>query len=134
MYGTLMLDETGDLIEAADMSGLIEYTTVAVALGAQQVSQALSLSVSTKQRDVWFNKSAGIDYDGLFYGSTRTDRVMNPIRAQAFRQALENTPGFGSYASTKDVQFTRADRRLQVDLPCVIIDCDNSRVIPAVIG
>lgn len=134
MYGTLMLDESGDLIEAADMSGILEYTTVAVALGSQQVAQALSMSVSTKQRDAWFNKSAGIDYEGLFYGSTRSDTVMNPIRAQAFRQAMENTPGFGSYADAKDVTFSRADRRLSVKLPCVVIDCDNSRVIPAVIG
>jgi hypothetical protein len=134
MYGTLMLDEQGDLIEAVEVVDGDEYTTIAVALGAQQVGQALSLNVSTKQKDVWFNRSAGVDYNGLFYGATRSDDTMNPIRAQAFRQVIENTPGFGSYADTKDVRFTRAERRLAVDLPCVVIDCDNSRVVPAVIG
>lgn len=134
MFGTLMLDENGDVIEAVETVSGDEYTTIAVALGAQQVAQALSLNVSTKQNDVWFNRSAGIDYNGLFYSATRSDTVMNPIRAQAFRQALERTPGFGSYAEGKDVQFSRAERRLTVGLPCVVIDCDNSRVTPAVIG
>lgn len=134
MFGTLMLDAEGDLIEAVEVIGAQSYTTIAVAIGSQQVSQALSLGTSTKKRDAWFNRDAGIDYEDLFYGSNRSDVVMNPIRAQAFRSALENTPGFGQYADSKDVTFTRAARKISVGLPCVVVDCDNSRVIPVVIG
>jgi hypothetical protein len=134
MFGSLMLDETGDLIEAVETIATVDYTTIAVAVGSQQVSQSMSLRVSTKTKDVWFNEAAGIDFDDLFYNSNQSDTIMNPIRAQAFRETLEATPGFGDYAENKDVVFTRTGRKLEINLPCTIIDCDSSRFVPAVIG
>lgn len=129
-----MLDASGDLITAEETIGVDTYQTIGVSVGAPQVSQAMSLNVSTKVRDIWFNRSAGVDFNGLFYDSTRADAVMNPIRAQAFRDALTNTPGFGSFADGRDVNFTRTSRKIEVKLPCVVIACDASRVTPSVIG
>lgn len=134
MFGTLMLDADGDLIEAVETVGAVEYATIGVALGSIEVAQNISLRVSTKTRDCWFNLAAGVDYGTLFYDTNRSDATMNPIRAQAFRETLEATPGFGSYAGSNEVVFSRTGRKVEVSLPCVVIACDDSRVIPAVIG
>lgn len=135
MFGSLMLDTSGDLIEAEELDGSGNvYTTIGIALGSIQVSQAMSMRVSTRAGTVWFNLAAGIDYDGLFYNTRRSDVDMNPIRSNIFRQTLSETPGFGAFANSRDVTFTRTGRRLEVELPCVTIDCDSSRVTPSVIG
>lgn len=134
MYGTLLLDEQGDLLEAVEDYEGSEYTTIGVAVGSQQVAQALSLRASTRKKSVWFNLTAGIDYSGLFYDTNIADSTMNPIRAQVFREALEGTPGFESFPEGREVVFTRTNRTLAVALPCVQIDCDSSRVIPRTLG
>ena len=134
MFGTLMLDESGDLIDAVEVVGTETFSTIGIALGSIETSQNISLRISTKRRDCWFNRATGIDYAALFYNTNRGDEIMNPMRAQAFREMLEATPGFASYADINEVTFKRTDRKLEVQLPCVVISCDSSRVIPAVIG
>lgn len=135
MFGTLLLDEDGDLIAAYEVGDdTLEYETIGIALGSQQVAQAASMRVSTRQSSVWFNVTAGIDYETLFYNTSRTDTVMNPIRSQMFMAELLATPGVSGVAGETAVTFTRTVRTLAIDLPCVNIDCDNSRVVPIVMG
>jgi hypothetical protein len=129
-----MLDDTGDLIEATESVGAAVYNTIGIALGSIEAAQNMSLRTSTKINDCWFNRAAGIDYNTLFYDTNLSDAVMNPLRAQAFRETLEGTPGFGRYAAGNEVFFSRAGRKLGVELPCVIIACDSSQITPAVIG
>ena len=134
MFGTLMLDDTGDLISAIEHLEGETYQTIGVALGSIQVAQACSLRVSTTTNSVWFNRAHGIDMDGLFYNTNKTDADLNPIRAQAFRTVMENTRGFGDYAGGNNVDFIRTGRKLAVQLPCFAVDCDTAIVTPVVIG
>lgn len=129
-----MLDTSGDLITATETVGAQVYQTIGVALGTIEVSQNMSIRVSTKKKDVWFNRDAGVDFVNLFYNANRSDVTMNPVRAQAYRELIENTPGFGAYLGLNEVTFDRTGRKLAITLPCVVLSCDDSRVIPAVIG
>lgn len=129
-----MLDVDGDLIQAVETLDGEDYETIGIALGSIQVAQAASLRVSTRMDTVWFNRAVGIDFDGLYYNSRQSDDAMNPVRASAFRDAIRGTPGFGSFPDNDNVVFTRTARGLEAKLPCFVVDCDSSRVIPAIIG
>lgn len=134
MFGSLLLDDSGDLLQAFERDNTdVEYDTIAVALGAYQVAQSVSMRASTKKRSVWFNRAAGVDYNALFYDTSKADATMNPIRSIAFREQLLSTPGISRFADDADIRFTRTGRQLAIELPCVVIDCDNSRITPTVL-
>lgn len=134
MFWSLMLDTDGDLIDGFETADGEEYNSIAVSAGATQIAQALSLRASTHADSVWFNRAAGVDYNGLFFSTNRSDETMNPIRAQVFRDILLNTPGMDGFADSDAVSFTRTSRKLEVKLPCAKITCSTELVQPTVIG
>lgn len=124
-YGTIMLDGDGDVITAEWPDG---SETIGVALGAQQVAQSAALAVSLHRGSVWWNISAGVDYDGLFYQANRGDAAMNPARAAAFREAVLTVPGVAGFSRSNAVDFKRQGRTVKVNIACIDIACDESLV------
>lgn len=122
-FGTLMLDASGDLITAEWPDG---EQTVGVVSGTEQVAQAAMLAVSLHRGSVWWNISAGVDYDGLFYHANRSDAAMASVRSAAFRQSLLDVPGITGFAGANDVTFSRRGRSISVTVPCVNIACEEN--------
>jgi hypothetical protein len=124
MAGTLMLDNTGDLI-AAEWPGGVE--TVGIAIGIAQVAQSANLAVSVRKGSVWWNITAGVDYESLFH-NTQDSVQLDPIRATAFREAVLSVPGISGFSKSDEITFARsAGRTVSVSIPCVDIDCDEGR-------
>lgn len=124
-FGSLLLDDQADLMGATYDDG---SETIAAALGAQQVAQAAAIAVSVPQGAVWFNLSGNIDFDGLFYAPTLREEELGALRANAYRSAILSVPGIEGFADSDVIEFdTSGNRRLGVNIPCVLIDCENSR-------
>jgi len=125
MRGTLMLDSDHDLMVGEYADGT---ETLVAAIGPVQVAQAASQAVSLKQGAIWWNISAGIDYETLFYRGRLPDAQMNPLRATAFREALLSVGGVEGFRDTAAIiSFERKGRILSARIPCLEIACDQSR-------
>jgi hypothetical protein len=124
MRGTLMMDQDHDLMAGTWPDGA---ETLVMATGPIQVAQAAAQAVSLKQGAIWWNISAGIDYETLFYHNRLPDAQMNPMRAAAFREALLAVEGIEGFADRSDITFDRRNRVLGVRIPCLEIACDESR-------
>lgn len=122
---TLMLDDQDDVLLAEHDDGA---ETLGVAVGAATVIQAAHIALNLKRGSVWWNLSAGIDYEGLFYQTARSDVEMAPIRATAFRTALLSVPGVTGFAEETEISFERtSDQTLSATVPCITIDCEDVR-------
>ena len=120
-----MLDSTGDLLCAVNEDGA---ETLVALRGAEQAAQAASMAVSQRQGRIWWNESLGVDYDGLFFNSGRSDADMAAIRAAALREAILAVPGVDSFEGTNEITFSRNNRILTPSIPCIRITCEASRV------
>lgn len=123
VYSTLVLDQDNDFLLACDDG----YDTVAVIQGAEAVAQSAAIAVSTKRGSVWYNLYAGFAYEGVFVNSGRNDGEMAGIRATALRQALFAIPGIVGFDEGSSITFTRKGRSLVPSIPCLLINCENSR-------
>lgn len=123
MRGTLMMDQDYDLMLGEYPDGT---QSLVMAVGPVQVAQAAAQAVSLKQGAIWWNISAGIDYEGLFYHNRLPDAQMNPLRAAAMREALLAVEGVDGFSGSDAVTFTRQGRMLAARVPCLEIACDQS--------
>lgn len=125
MIGTLLLDETGDLLCGEHDGGA---QTIVAGLGAEVVSQAASQAISLHKGAVWWSLQAGIDYDGLFYNAPFPHEDMELMRASELRDAVLAVPGVAGFYEDGPVTFEYEGRNVKTKMPCIEIDCDNSRV------
>ena len=123
LYTTLILDEEHDLLSGTHPTG---ETTVIAGFGKLQVAQAVAQNVALRKGSVWWNRSVGVDYESLFFNTTYTDEEMEPMRAQALREAILNTVGVRGFVADDQITFERVNNTLKPTIPCVIIDCENS--------
>lgn len=119
-----MMDQDNDLMAGEYPDGT---EGLVMATGPVQVAQAAAQAVSLKQGSIWWNISAGIDYEGLFYHNRLSDAQMNPLRAAAMREALLSVEGVDGFSGDNAITFDRRGRSLSVRIPCVEIACDQSR-------
>lgn len=124
-FGSLLLDDSGDLALACYDDGT---ETIAGARGAQQVAQSASIAVSVATGAVWFNLTRNIDYESLFYAPVLREEDLQALRSNAFRSAILAVPGIEGFEDSDEIVFSDSgERRINVTIPCVVIDCQNSR-------
>ncbi len=125
MIGTLLLDETGDLLCGQHEDG---SETIVAGLGAEVVSQSASQAIGLHKGKVWWNLEAGIDYDELWHNAKFPHEQMELVRASEIREAILSVPGVDGFYEDQQISFEYDGRLVKTKVPCIKIDCENSRV------
>lgn len=124
VVSSFALDQDNDVMLGTQPDGA---ETIVPSLGAETVAQAAAFAVSTHRGSLWYNQQIGLEYDGVFINTGRNDDELAHVRATALREVILSIPGVEGFADDSEITFTRQGRTLMPSIPCIIIDCDNSR-------